>query len=89
VKGCCCNDWGTSPKGREASDIVWVEHAGKVLQELVALSDELFRFLTLPISKCLRGAEHVVLPPLVYARNSMFPRSPPLNADQFIPYLRR
>ena len=25
---------------------------------------------------------------LVNARNSMFPRSPPLNADQFIPYTK-
>ena len=52
--GHCTYDWGTSPKGREASDIVWMEHANEVLRELVALSDELFRFLTLPISTISR-----------------------------------
>jgi hypothetical protein len=53
--GHCIYDWGTSPKGREASDVdVWVEHADEVLRELVALSDELFRFLTLPISTTSR-----------------------------------
>jgi hypothetical protein len=48
--------WGTSPKGREAFGVVWVEHAEEVLKELVALSYELFRFLALPIpttSRCV------------------------------------
>ncbi|KAL3773228.1 hypothetical protein ACHAW5_008149 [Stephanodiscus triporus] len=62
IMGHCIYDWGTSPKGREASDIdVLAEHADKVLQELVALLNELFRFLTYPILTARAGMPAGVL----------------------------
>lgn len=49
----CIWDWGVPPKGKAAVDIDWVEHANDVLRELIAIGDELCRFLTLPtMSRC-------------------------------------
>lgn len=45
----CIWDWGLPPDGgKAAANIDWVEHADDVLRELVAVGDELCRFLTLP-----------------------------------------
>ncbi len=49
----CIWDWGVPPKGKAAVDIDWVEHANDVLREMIAIGDELCRFLTLPtMSRC-------------------------------------
>jgi len=46
----CIWDWGLPPDGGKAAskDIDWVDHADEVLKELIAIGDELCRFLTLP-----------------------------------------
>eukprot|EP00581_Thalassiosira_minuscula_P003909 CAMPEP_0183746502 /NCGR_PEP_ID=MMETSP0737-20130205/66789_1 /TAXON_ID=385413 /ORGANISM="Thalassiosira miniscula, Strain CCMP1093" /LENGTH=684 /DNA_ID=CAMNT_0025982199 /DNA_START=158 /DNA_END=2211 /DNA_ORIENTATION=+ len=46
----CIWDWGLPPDGGRAAskDIDWVDHADEVLKELIAIGDELCRFLTLP-----------------------------------------
>jgi len=43
-------DWDVPDKieGRAGANVDWVGHADEVLSELVAIGDELFRFLTLP-----------------------------------------
>lgn len=44
----CIWDWDFPPDGKAGSSINWVEHADDVLRELIAIGDELCRFLTLP-----------------------------------------
>lgn len=46
----CTWDWGLPPDGGKAgcTHIDWVAHADDVLRELIAVGDELCRFLTLP-----------------------------------------
>lgn len=43
-------DWDIPDKieGRAGANVDWVGHADEVLSELIAIGDELFRFLTLP-----------------------------------------
>ena len=46
----CIWDWDVAPneKGRAGTNFDWVGHADDVLTELIAIGDELCRFLTLP-----------------------------------------
>ena len=46
----CIWDWGNPPGGKAGADIDWVDHADDVLGELIAIGDELCRFLSLPTS---------------------------------------
>ena len=55
----CIWDWGFPPNGKAGTNIDWVRHADDVLKELIAIGDELFRFLTLPTSSRTRCDKYV------------------------------
>eukprot|EP00566_Odontella_aurita_P007984 CAMPEP_0113544222 /NCGR_PEP_ID=MMETSP0015_2-20120614/10591_1 /TAXON_ID=2838 /ORGANISM="Odontella" /LENGTH=674 /DNA_ID=CAMNT_0000444463 /DNA_START=211 /DNA_END=2235 /DNA_ORIENTATION=- /assembly_acc=CAM_ASM_000160 len=52
-----CWDWGKAPGARSADPNRWLKHSDKVLRCLVAVGDELTRFLTLPNSSFSRHRE--------------------------------
>ena len=53
-------DWGTSiPSGRTQSKVDWLQHSDQVVKEIIALSNDLTRYLTMPSTS---RARHRILP---------------------------